>query len=332
MSDPSPSLSEDFAGGAVTVEATPVSTGTIEFSLYYDSEQMHSTEMSRVLEMGQYPEQQRATLRNKYEEQLDGVEGIDAEQVAAAVKTWLDGLKSQNSDVAVGPLAREIISGTRTPVEIREAPDENTTWHVELEYSGRTRELEFAADDLIGDSSGLLASKLIHNYHERVDVTEEDWDEIADYWHANSEVVDRTNVTAKNEIAERVLSFMADRVEPATERENIANSPATAYLDVDNDAGAMDTDGPVLWVRDALLTDEMETAGKDVSYKGQLVADLKQAGNLHDTPGEETSRRPRSWTEGSSRIRVWAFEPEAVGVDAQTDGGSTGPAHSEVEP
>lgn len=325
------SIEETFAGGAVTVKATPVETGTVEFKLRYGGETLYSEAYQRVFESGKYPRQQRSEVCNKFAESLSGVDGIDGDSVADSVKNWLHDLKNTNEDVAVGPLAQEIVDGTETPVEIWEAPDENTVWRVTLSFRGTTKELEFDADVMVGDGSTELATKLIHNYHERVEVTEEDWNEIADYWYNHSEVVGRTTVDTNDEIANRVLSFLANSVEPTQKRENLENSHATAWVDESNDGGAKETDGPVVWLRDDLLTDELEAAGKKIQYKGQLIQDLKRAGHLYDTPGENTSKRPQSWTPGSSRPRVWPFDPDSIDVDPSVTSDDSSEAHSEVD-
>ena len=321
---------EEFAGGAIRVEVAILNNKTSRISLKNGGKQLWLEDYDRVFETGKYPRDQRKNICTEIHGQLAEIEGIDEESVEKSVSEWFEELKSVSDEAErelAGPLVNEMIEGTHTPVEVREAPDENTTWHVELEFRGRSRELEFDADVMVpgSDGSDTLAAKLVNNFHERVEVTKEDWDEIAQYWDQQKKVVDRTEETPKDTISNRLLSFIANRVEPTKDKDKIGNSVSTAWIDTEgNETDGVD--GPVVWVHNQLLDDEIESIGKSLDDKGDINKHLRRRNDLLD------SSRKRSWTEGRSRLKMWAFDPDAINVDPDRDSGIGEPASSEVSP
>jgi hypothetical protein len=116
-----------------------------------------------------------------------------------------------------------------------------------------------------------------------------------------------------------------------SDRELLANDPAAAWYDDTNATGyatddAPTPDGPLLWVQDEFLMDQLEVAGRKVEYKGQLVKELIRRGDVY---GRRARRR---WGAGEdNRIKVYPFDPERLGIDIDDiNDGDTGPA-SEVE-
>lgn len=321
-------LQNAWSGGAVTLDIRPIDSATANFTLKYDGQQLLNEDYSRVFETGDYPRQQRARIRNDCIDELEAVDGVDAADIGEGIEAWLSELKEEAEDVEselAGPLVREIVDGTQTPVEIHEAPDENTTWYVTLSFRGRTRELEFDASAMVGDSSGELANKIVHNFNEVVEPTSEDWERIRDHWVEHKQVVDQTKESEQTAVTDRFLSVLSDAVRPTQDREKFLDSIGAAWVDTDNILAVEDAD-TVVYIEDDLLVDEIETMGKTLDYKSQLLKNLRKRGALYG------KKRPSSWTEGSERIKVWAFDPVALGVDPKGRPDIGEDATSEVSP
>jgi hypothetical protein len=208
-----------------------------------------------------------------------------------------------------GEIATEVINGTKGPVKIHGASDNNTTFVVTLEFRGREHDIEFAADDLLpGTGPGPLESARMNQYFERVDVPDEDWDAIAEYWHDNSEVASVTETTADGARANRVVEYLSDSIEPTTEKDQLNNSHRAAW--VDTKGAETPTGEPAVWVQDKHFTDQIDSVAS-VDAKGPVCSELRKQDSL-----KEKSRR--HWLETDGKDRFWAFEPSAVGVDPET--------------
>jgi hypothetical protein len=288
-----------------------------------------------VLESGEYSTKifGSATLRgqflNSVESSLEDRSGVDAETIRNELKEWFAAMnevdREEQAEKFLPDEIQRIIDGTQYPVEIHGG--ETTTWKVELSYAGRTRELEFEASEMVGNSAGALQEKIANQFFELVEIEKEDWEAIRERWHENSEVVNVVEETASDAIADRVLSKLGNTLKPVGNREDMGNDVAAAWYDPENTTVYDDApeDAPIVWVQDDFLVDQLEAAGKNLEYKGQLIKNLIDRGDIHGSRG----RRKWAW---DSYTKVYPFDPDALGVTPDDVGGSDDPNHSEVDP
>jgi hypothetical protein len=318
---------EPVADGALTLEYAAETSGTLRLRLLWDGQVVESGSYSGLFEEGHAGRTARGEFLNNAEQTLAEIDHFDAEDICAELREWVEDMAAEAEDAKAelrGPVASEVIDATDPPVEIHEAPDENTVWTVKLNFRGDTRRLEFDAGAMISNDTGTLENKIVHNFHERVEVPEDDWSDIQQYWADHSEVVSQSRESENEAVANRVLSYVRDSINPVADREMTANTVAAAWVDPDATQTTEPADGPIVWVQDDHLVDQLEQTGKTVSYKGQLIQSLKSEGKVYD------KRRVRSWTEGTSRLTVWAFDADALDVTADD---AVDPADNrEVEP
>jgi hypothetical protein len=327
MSDPADTVdafTEEIAGGYVTLEYEPTGGGQMRIAAYANSD---------VLESGEYSTKifGSATLRgqflNSVEQSLEDRSGVDAAEVRNEMKEWFASMnevdQEEQADKFLPDEIRRIIDGTHYPVEVHGG--ETTTWVVELTYAGRTRELEFSAAEMVGNSAGVLQEKIANRFFELVEIEKEDWEAIRERWHENSEVVNVVEETASDAIADRVLSKLGNTVKPVEDREAMGNDVAAAWYDPDNSTVYEEAppDASILWVQDDFLVDQLEAAGKNLEYKGQLVKNFIARG---DTYG---SRKRKTWGH-EHRVKLYPFDPDALGVTEDDASGGDDPNHSEV--
>jgi len=327
MSDPAENVeafTEELADGYVTLEYEPIGGGQMRIAAYANGD---------VLESGEYNTKifGSATLRgqflNSVETSLEGRNGADAGDVRAELKEWFATMneidREEQAQKFLPDEIRAIIRGTNYPVEIHGG--ETTTWVVELTYAGRTRELEFSASEMVGSGAGALQEKIANQFFELIEIAPEDWEAIRERWHENSEVVNVVEETAQDAIADRVLEKVGNTVKPVGERENMGNDVAAAWYDPENATVYDDAppNAPIVWVQDSFLVDQLEAAGKNLEYKGQLIKDLIARGDIHG------SRKRKKWA-WDSYTKVYPFDPDALGVRPDDVGDTDDPNHSEV--
>jgi hypothetical protein len=321
-------FTEEIAGGVVTLEYEPVGGGEIRIAAYASD--------GDVLESGEYNTKifGSATLRgqflNSVEASLESRDGVDADQVRNELKEWFAAMnevdEEEQAEKFLPDEIQAIIGGTNYPVEIHAA--ETTTWNVELTYAGRTDELEFTAAEMTGTGgAGALQEKIANRFFEIVEIEPEDWEAIRDRWHENSEVVSVVEETASDAVADRVLSKLSNTLKPVPEREQMGNDVAASWYDAEN-ATVYDEAPPnaaIVWVQDDFLVDQLEAAGKNLEYKGQLIKDLIDRGDIYG------SRKRKKWA-WEKRTKLYPFDPAALGVTPDDVGGTGDPNHSEVSP
>jgi hypothetical protein len=318
------SFTEDLADGYVTLEYEPIGGGQIRIAAYANND---------VLESGEYSTKifGSATLRgqfmNSVEESLEGRNGVDPSEIRTELKEWFAAMneidREEQAEVFLPEEIQGIIDGTHYPVEIHGG--ETTTWNVELTYAGRTRELEFSASEIVGNAAGVLQEKVANQFFELVEIEKEDWEAIRERWHENSEVVNVVEETASDAIADRVLSKLSNTLKPVPEREDMGNDVAAAWYDEDNSTvyDEAPPEADIVWVQDDFLVDQLEAAGKNLEYKGQLVKDLIARGDLYG------SRKRAKWA-WETRTKVYPFSPDSVGVLSDDVREGDDPNHSEV--
>lgn len=327
MSDPADSVgpfTDELAGGYVTIEYEPLGGGQMRIAAYATSD---------VLESGEYSTKifGSATLRgqflNSVEESLEGRSGVDAGEVRNELKEWFARMnevdQEEQAEKFLPDEIRSIIDGTHYPVEIHGG--ETTTWEVQLTFAGRTRELEFTASEMVGNGAGVLQEKIANQFFEIIEIQKEDWEAISERWQQNSEVVNVVEETASDAIADRVLSKLGNTLKAVADREDMGNDVAAAWYDADN-ATIYDeapADASIVWVQDSFLVDQLEAAGKNLEYKGQLIKDLIGRGELYG------SRVRKKWA-WDKRTKVYPFDPDALGVSEDDVSGGDDPNHSEV--
>jgi len=222
------------------------------------------------------------------------------------------------------PEIQQILDGTQYPVEIHGG--ETTTWHVELDFAGYERELEFTASEMVNAGAGALEEKIANKHYELIEIGDEDWEQIRERWQENSEVVNVVETTAEDAIASRVLDKLASAVKPVAEREFMRNDPAASWYDANNGTGYDDApaSADILWVQDRFLVDQIEAAGKKLDYKPQLIKRLIDGGEVYG------GNKRVKW--GFARKeKFYPFNPDAVGVTEEAAGAGDEPNHSEVD-
>jgi len=305
--------------GRVSVAFEPTdTTGSLHITVEIDGEPVHAATVDAAAQDSHHGNTQRGQFLNSLKDAVaDSGFDVKAGVVRALVEGWFDDLQNDDADIdsnyLESRLVGEIKEGTHEPVEIHGASDNNTTFVVTLEFRGDTNEIEFAADDLLpGSSPGPLESALMNQYFERVDIPEEDWEAIADYWHDKSEVQTVTETTAKGARADRVLEYLTDGMKATDEKQHLSNSHRAAYVDAD---GIETSDGePAVWVQDRHFVDQIEGVAS-VDAKQDVCGELRKRGDL-----KEKSRR--HWLDTEGKDRFWAFKPGALGVNVDLYGDS----------
>lgn len=331
MTDPADEIdafTEEIAGGVVTLEYEPVGGGEIRIAAYASN--------GDVLESGEYNTKifGSATLRgqflNSVEASLENRSGVDAAQARNELKEWFAAMnevdQEEQAEKFLPDHVRRIIDGTEYPVEIHGG--EPTTWNATVAFAGRTRELEFTASEMTGmGGAGALEDKIASKFFEIVDIEPEDWEAIRDRWDENSKVVSVVEESASDAVADRVLSKISNTLKPVPDREQMGNDVAASWYDPTNET-AYDAAGPeasIVWIQDDFLVDQLEAAGKNVEYKGQLVKNLINRGDVYG------SRARKKWA-WDKRTKLYPFDPAALGVTPDDVGGTGDPNHSEVSP
>lgn len=319
---------EQLLNGAVELQWEPVETGTVRLTLRVNDEEIHSGEYQSVFDSGHEGRTQRGKFVNDVQKELEDVDGIDEDDASQALHSWFKADHEFLDDASgeiLGPTAMQIIEGTKSPVEIHEAPDENTTWVVKLSFAGRTKELEFDASAMVARDASALRTKIVHNFHERIEIGPDGWDAIASNWAEMAVVTEQTTETSEDAVADWVLNQLANSIIPVSDKTEIENSPAASLVDegaTEVPGGGVDDD--VVWVTDDHLVDTL-TQIKDLDYKKNLSKTLRRRGELY------ANARKRSWTD-SGRLKVWGISADALGVNVDAAGDAGAPASSEVEP
>lgn len=328
MTDPTETVDatkEEIADG-VELEYEPVPGGKIKLALHHDGDLIQSAEYgSKVFGSDQL----RGQFINSVSNDLEPRDGVDETDIARKLRQWFSEMneldKDEQKDKLLTPEVQAIIDGTNYPVEIHGG--ETTTWNVELTYAGRTAELEFTAGEMASDGgAGALKEKIANHFFEIIELESGDWEAIRDRWNEHSEVVNVVEETASDAVADRVLSKLANTIQPVGEREQMGNDIAAAWYDGDNSTVYTDapSDADIVWVQDDFLVDQLEQAGKQLEYKGQLIKDLIARGDLHG------SRARKRWA-WDSRTKLYPFVPDALAITKDDVGGGDDPNHSEVE-
>lgn len=313
MTDPADKIepfTEEFAGGFVTLEYEPLPGGQMRIAAFASGD---------VLESGEYSTKifGSATLKgqflNSVEESLTDKSGVDAGEIRQELKEWFAEMnevdEEEQEEKFLTDEIRQIIAGTQYPVEIHGG--EETIWNVEITFAGRTSELQFTSAQMVSGGGAALQEKIANNFFEIIEVEKEDWEAIRDRWQQNSEVVSVVSETGEDAIAERVVSMLSRALTPVEERDDMKRDVANAWYDEGNSTlyPECKMDDDILWIQDDFLVDQLERAGKQTSYKGQLVKHLIRLGKLH---GEGKRKK---WT-SKRREKVYPAVPAEFGIDA----------------
>lgn len=318
-----------FASGAVTLEFAPQFNGKIRLSARSDGE---------TLEAGKYSDtvfdtpQVRSTFLKPVEESLEGREGVDAAEVRREMREWFAGMSDriESTDATDDPTlpdeAKRIIRGTES-VEVHGG--ETTTWNVDLTLDGKTATLRLDYKDWTSSNPTALRDELARRYYKSVPLDESAWHAIRDEWEDRQKVVSVTKETASDAVANRVLESLSESLRVVDDREHMARDPANVWYDGQNETGldapGVGPDSSIAWVQSKFLNDHIESAGKQVGYKAQLVQDLKARADLYD------GRWRKTWG-WDSRTAVYPFDPEVLGINGDDVAEAGEPAHSEVSP
>lgn len=318
-------IDEPIANGAGSVTLEPVGGGTVKLTVEYGGD---------VVESGEYPTPgvfskptPKGMFLNRVEDALEDRSAVDAGDVRQELAEWLAEFnelgREEQAEHVLPAEVTAIIDGTHYPVEVYRG--DPTTWKVTLTYAGQTRDLEFTNSEMVSGGAGALEEKIANHFLEFINVEPEDWEEIRDRWTENKEVVHTADETTADAIADRVLEYLADGALPVADRDKIGNDPAAVWFDESNGATYTDADpdAAIAWVQDRYFVDQLESAGKKLEYKGQLIKDLIARGDLYGP------RARRRWIDGA-RGKFYPFDPDALGIDADDVGGDE-PAHSEVD-
>jgi len=332
MTDPATTVNdarESLASG-VELEYEPLPGGKLRLAVFYQDSPVQSTKQNIKI-LGS--DQLRGTFINKVIDALEAKGTVDTDAVETSLREWFATMneldREEQKDKLLPEEIQQIINGTQYPVEVHGS--ETTTWHVTLTFAGRTRELEFTTSEMVSGSGAALQEKIANEFYELVEIEQADWEAIRERWQEHKEVVDVVTESTSDTIADRVLEYLGQRITLVDEREKLANDHGAAWYDPENTAVAdvAPTDAAIVWVQDSFLVDQLEAAGKNLEYKGQLIKTLNQRGDLYGVPDESRQRWPNP--QGRERVRFYAFDPGALGVDEDDVGGHDDPNHSEVE-
>lgn len=331
MVDPAETVegfTDEIAAG-VSVEVKPVSGGKVDLRARYDGDLLASGEYAAVFRGSHRGRTNRGEFINNVIDSLTETP-IEGEKIKTPLRQWFDEMAeiAAEEELAFQPdHVVEIIEGTKTPIEIHGG--EETTWKVELTYGGRTSELEFTAGEMVNGGGPALQQKIANYHYELIDIEQEDWEVIRDYWHDNSEVVAVVEETGRDAVATRFIERMTDAVRPLESLEQLPNDPSGAWYDADNSAMCNDVpDGePVLWVQSRFYADKLEAIGKQIEYSGQLTKDLIADGVLYN------SSVRRTWDGNFDRLTsLFPFDPRELGIDESDVAPPPGDNTDEVEP
>ncbi|WP_136689993.1 hypothetical protein [Halorhabdus amylolytica] len=327
MSDAAESVgpvTESLADGYLTLEYEPLSGGQIRLTAKANGETLESGEYNTKI-FGS------ATLKgqflNSVEMSLEGRSAVDATKIRRELKEWFAEMnqldKEEQKDKLLTDEVAQIIDGTHS---VKVHGGETTVWKVTLTFAGRTKELEFTASEMVSGSGGALQEKIANQFYELVEIEKEDWEAIRERWQEQSEVVSVVDETASDAVADRVLEYLKNNLIPVGDREKMGNDVAAVWYDGDNATVCDDapTEGPIAWVQGSFLSDQLESAGKNLEYKSTLVRDLIDRGDLYS--GSE--QRKWAW---DTRTRVYPFNPESLGISEDDVVGGSDPSHSEVK-
>lgn len=308
--DPIDSRFFEIEGTALSVGIAP-SGGKVKLTAKHAGEIVESGRYSHSV-FGEPGE--RNKFLSSVETSLEDRQSVDASGARTKVKEFLANFEDIRNDqkdeyrgYVLSDETNEILEGTHYPIKVYRG--EPTTWKVKITFRGETRELEFTTSEM-NDSGGALQEKIANHFLEFLEIGSGEWEEIRDEWVENKKVIDTGGETANDAVADRVLEYLSDGILAVTDREKLANAPANAWFDENNTAAyrAAPTDAPIVWVQSRYLADKIESAGKTVEYKGQLVKNLISRGDLY---GKNTRRR---WSDDQRR-RYYPFDPEALHID-----------------
>ena len=315
----------EFADGSVTLAVTPTDDAMLNLALQHAGDVVDSGVYPRDVFSRRTPKGQ---FLNSAEAALEDRAGIDATATRAELKEWLADMNEKATEEkrehVLSDTVNAIIDGTQYPVEVYDG--EPTVWKVTLEFDGRLRDLEFTASEIVSSGSEALEQKIANQFFEVVDIAGEDWEEIRDRWQEHKRIAHLAEETTADAIADRVLSKIRERAIAIADPEKFENDHANVWYDEGNSANtsAADPDDDIVWVEDELLVSQIERVGKTIDYKGQIIKDLIENGALYG------SRERRRWGDGH-RVKVYPFDPESLGIDADDAGAADDPAHSEVD-
>ena len=317
----------EIPGTALSINIEPSDNGKVKLTAIHAGETVESGAYSHVVfsEPGE-----RNKFLSSVETSLEDRQSVDAAGARSKIKEFLADFGEKRNEEkealyrTLSPELREILEGTHYPVEVYRG--EPTTWKVTITFRGETRELDFTTSEMNG-SGGALQEKIANHFLEFLEIKPGGWEKVRDEWVENKKVVDTGGETAGDAVADRVLEHLGDGVLPTRDREKVANAPSNAWFDESNTPGYSDApiDATIVWVQDRYLVDKLESAGKTVEYKGQLVKDLISRGNLY---GKRTRYR---WSDGKRR-KYYPFTPDALKIDPDQVGEpDDGDAAGEVE-
>lgn len=327
--DAAPAIQEQFSGG-VCVRGEPIGDGKLSITVRAAD--------GDIIQSAAYPikmfgsSQLRGQFLNEVKSALTAKSGIDAAAVREELRQWCAEMHElargeaaeRDATELLPPEIQQILDGTQYPVEIHGG--ETTTWHVELDFAGYERELQFTASEMVNAGAGALEEKIANKHYELIEIGDEDWEQIRERWQENSEVVNVVETTAADAIASRVLDKLASAVKPVAEREFMRNDPAASWYDASNGTGYDDAPAhaDILWIQDRFLVDQIEASGKKLDYKPQLIKRLIDGGEVYG------GNKRVKW--GFARKeKFYPFNPDAVGVTEEEAGAGDEPNYSEVD-
>jgi len=330
VTDPSEEVGEQFVdiAGGVELGFEPIGGGELRLRAVYGGDVLAKGDYAEVTRGSHRGRTNRGEFINNVKDTVAGVEGLDAGEIATALRQTFEEFTEQAEEEELAFQAehvRDIIEGTHEPVEIHGG--EETTWVVDLTYAGKTAELEFSAAEMVGGGAASLEEKLANYFYQLEDIEPEDWETIRDYWDDHSEVVAVVDETGRDAVTERFVNKVSDAVRPLAEVKQMPNDPSGAWYDADNEAGLDGTEGPILWVQSRFVSDKIEAIGKQLEYKPQLTKQLIAEEVLH------AGNVRRTWNGAfPSRARLYPFDPRKLGIDEDEVAPPAGDNTDEVEP
>lgn len=253
-----------------------------------------------------YSKQTKRTIKNEVKNSHP-----DGDTIAARFLEFCSALNKNHEMVQKAlrpPAANNLLDQTET-VEIYGGT--TTMFVVTMNHRGRTRELEFTAEEIMGTNPAPLRNKYGSAFYEKVALEPEVWEDLADEWIAMGEEVAAERMTEEEAIAGELATALSRRLSVTLDRDGLANDALTAWYDEENETDNEDVtqtagrDASVIWVRTEAIRDFLKDSGKGKDYFRDLSPALKGMGMTYTT---------------STRIRTENGRHSTLGFDPGEDG------------
>ena len=247
-------------------------------------------------------------IGNEFRAAVEDEAGVDGDDLKTEFKSKCSVLAENDDDVQRGlytETVTDLLAETESVEYVRGA--DALTVRVTLTHGGETREMEFSPGEWRGASGDALGTNYLVAFAEMIEVSKQEWADLRDEWDSRKEVVEGDTLGEWGHIADQLTDNLIPQIDAFDDREKLLDDRLNAYYqeDAPEYLGGKIPAGDHLWVRAAALRDELPHVGKQTSKMGELSRALVEEGYLRsDQPATRKKQR------------VYAFDPESLGVDA----------------